>query len=245
MKRVPRKLEAQGQAQRASPRARLDAGVNPLRVSAGLIFFLAAPVFARGMPIFWAPAGLLRVARAAHRGLERPSHLPGRRGGHPRRQSALPRLLHRVRAWEPAGLRATSPLPYRLEGSRRVFASEMAVVLVAALLLTAYAARTFFGWWWLLSAPVFTAGALLLYPVALTRYDVVVALALAASVASTASSSLTSGRKRHPSDLLIVFRNALNLHVHGSSYWVVLRRVRPTLALIGSYRADQSYCGSL
>ena len=117
MKRVPPKTGSP----RASPRARLDAGVNPLRVSAGLIFFLAAPVFARGMPIFWAPAGLLRVARAAHRGLERPSHLPGGRGGHLRRQSALPRLLYRVPAWEPAGLRATSPLHYRLGGSRSVF----------------------------------------------------------------------------------------------------------------------------
>jgi len=73
----------------------------------------------------------------------------------------------------------------------------MAVVLVAALLLTAYAARTFFGRWWLLSATVFTAGALLLYPVALTRYDAVVALALAASVASMASSSPTSGRRHN------------------------------------------------
>jgi uncharacterized membrane protein len=75
------------------------------------------------------------------------------------------------------------------------FASEMAIVLVAVLVLTAYAARTFFGRWWLLSATVFTAGALLLYPVAVTRYDAVVALALAAAVASAASSP-TSGRRR-------------------------------------------------
>src|SRR5215217_181460 len=113
MKRVPRNWKPKGTAGcRREPASRV----------CGLDLFLAAPVFAWGMLIFWAPAGLLRVARAAHRGLERPSsHLPGGRGGHPRRQSVLPRLLHRVPAWEPAGLRATSPLLYRLGGSRSVF----------------------------------------------------------------------------------------------------------------------------
>jgi len=55
------------------------------------------------------------------------------------------------------------------------------------------------------SATVFNAGALLHYPVALTRYDAVVALALAAFVASafvasafvaSTASSPTSGRRR-------------------------------------------------
>ncbi|MDX6380376.1 MAG: hypothetical protein QOI57_1400 [Rubrobacteraceae bacterium] len=68
------------------------------------------------------------------------------------------------------------------EAYASLFASEMALVLVATLLLTAYAARSL-GRPWLLSAVVFTAATLLLYPVAVTRYDAVVALTLAATMA--------------------------------------------------------------
>ena len=56
----------------------------------------------------------------------------------------------------------------------------MALVLVAALLLVALAARRLGGpRTWPVPAATFVAGALLLYPVAVTRYDAVVALALA------------------------------------------------------------------
>ena len=70
-----------------------------------------------------------------------------------------------------------------------LFASEMALVLVATLVLTAYAARILFGWWWPLPAVVFTVAALLLYPVAVTRYDALVALTLAVATALVAGVS--------------------------------------------------------
>jgi hypothetical protein len=73
------------------------------------------------------------------------------------------------------------------DGYANHFASEMALVLVAALLLTAYAARSLGRHWPLFPAAVFAAGALLLYPVAVTRYDAVVALALAATAALASS----------------------------------------------------------
>jgi hypothetical protein len=65
------------------------------------------------------------------------------------------------------------------------FASEMALVLVATLMLTAYAARAL-GRWWPLPAAVFTVATLLLYPVAVTRYDAAVALTFAAAMALAA-----------------------------------------------------------
>ena len=58
------------------------------------------------------------------------------------------------------------------------FSSEMALVLVATLALTALAARRIRGAWIIPAASV-AAGAILLYPVAVTRYDAVVALSLA------------------------------------------------------------------
>ena len=73
------------------------------------------------------------------------------------------------------------------EAYASLFASEMALVLVAALLLTAYAARSLGRPWPLFPAAVFAAGALLLYPVAVTRYDAVVALTLAATAALCSS----------------------------------------------------------
>ena len=76
-----------------------------------------------------------------------------------------------------------------LEDFATLFASEMALVLVATLVLTACAARTLFGWWWPLPAVVFTVATLLLYPVAVTRYDALVALTLAAATALVAGVS--------------------------------------------------------
>lgn len=61
-----------------------------------------------------------------------------------------------------------------------LFASEMALVLVAALFLTALAARRVWGLWaWPVPAATFAAAAVMLYPVAVTRYDAIVALSLA------------------------------------------------------------------
>ena len=92
--------------------------------------------------------------------------------------------------YPPGSLPAFVPLALFSESRETyasLFASEMALLLVAALALTAYAARSL-GHPWLLSAAVFAASAILLYPVAVTRYDAVVALSFAAAVA------LTSGR---------------------------------------------------
>ena len=62
-----------------------------------------------------------------------------------------------------------------------LFSSEMALALVAALVLTALAARRI-GGTWILPAATFAAAAIMLYPVAVTRYDAVVALSLATAV---------------------------------------------------------------
>jgi MFS family permease len=64
-----------------------------------------------------------------------------------------------------------------------LFSSEMALTLVAALVLTAVAARRIGGSRaWILPAATFTAAAIMLYPVAVTRYDALVALTLATAV---------------------------------------------------------------
>lgn len=63
------------------------------------------------------------------------------------------------------------------------FALEMGFFLVASLVLVGLAARQMFGASsWLLPCATFAVSAALLYPVALTRYDAVVTLALSASV---------------------------------------------------------------
>jgi Glycosyltransferase family 87 len=62
-----------------------------------------------------------------------------------------------------------------------LFSSEMALTLVAALLLTTLAARRIDGAW-ILPAATFAAAAIILFPVAVTRYDAVVALSLATAV---------------------------------------------------------------
>lgn len=67
-------------------------------------------------------------------------------------------------------------------GYINLFASEMALTLAAALVLTALTARRLRGLRaWPVPALAFAASALLLYPVAVSRYDAVVALALAAA----------------------------------------------------------------
>ena len=86
------------------------------------------------------------------------------------------------------------------EAYASLFASEMALVLVAALALTAYAARSL-GRIWLLPAAVFAAAAILLYPVAVTRYDPVVALSFAAAVALASGAA---SRKRMTSSAALV-----------------------------------------
>jgi Glycosyltransferase family 87 len=75
------------------------------------------------------------------------------------------------------------------EGYASLFASEMALALVAAPQLTACAARSLGRPWPLFPAAVFAAGAILLYPVAVTRYGAVVALTLAATIALSSSSA--------------------------------------------------------
>lgn len=67
------------------------------------------------------------------------------------------------------------------------FSAEMALILVAALVLVSLTARRLTGpHTWPMPAVTFTAGALLLYPVAATRYDPVVTLALAVAALGAA-----------------------------------------------------------
>ena len=67
-----------------------------------------------------------------------------------------------------------------------LFSSEMALLLAASLVLVALAARRLGGpRAWPLPAATFAAGALLLYPVAVTRYDPVVTLTLAVAAFAT------------------------------------------------------------
>ena len=67
-----------------------------------------------------------------------------------------------------------------------LFSWEMALVLAATLVLTALTARRLRGFWaWIVPALTFCAAAIMLYPVAVTRYDAVVALSLAAAAFCT------------------------------------------------------------
>lgn len=68
-----------------------------------------------------------------------------------------------------------------MDGYITLFAHEMALVLVAALVLLALTARRVFAgpWAWVLPSLTFAVCAAMLYPVAVTRYDAVVALSLA------------------------------------------------------------------
>jgi hypothetical protein len=68
-------------------------------------------------------------------------------------------------------------------GFTDLFSLEMALTLAVALVLTAFAARRLRGSRaWILPAATFALAALLLYPVAVTRYDAVVALTLGFAV---------------------------------------------------------------
>lgn len=68
-----------------------------------------------------------------------------------------------------------------------LFSAEMALVLAATLLLTALTARRRRGpRAWILPSVTFVAAGILLYPVALTRYDALVALTLAIAALSAA-----------------------------------------------------------
>lgn len=70
------------------------------------------------------------------------------------------------------------------EGQRAyatLFTAEMALVLVGTMVLTALSARAM-NRLWLVPTVVFTAATIMLYPVAVSRYDAVVALTLAAAV---------------------------------------------------------------
>lgn len=87
----------------------------------------------------------------------------------------------------PPALFSETPLGYAV-----YFASEMAVLLVLTLGLTALVARAW-GRFWPFPAAVFTASVLLLYPVAVARYDAVVALSLSCALAFAA---LWHGRAR-------------------------------------------------
>ncbi|MGH3144391.1 MAG: glycosyltransferase 87 family protein, partial [Rubrobacter sp.] len=85
--------------------------------------------------------------------------------------------------YPPASLPAFVP-PALISDSRtayiNLFASEMALVLVATLVLTCLTAHRIRGiWGWPVPGLTFAASALLLYPVAVSRYDAVVALTLA------------------------------------------------------------------
>jgi hypothetical protein len=68
-----------------------------------------------------------------------------------------------------------------------LFATEMALVLVAALVLTALTARKFWGpWAYVIPAVTFTAAAIVLHNLILARYDAVVTLTIAVAALCTA-----------------------------------------------------------
>lgn len=93
--------------------------------------------------------------------------------------------------YPPASLPAFLPpalLSNSTSGFIYLFSSEMALSLVLSLVLVALAARHLGGPdAWPVPSLAFSSGALLLYPVAVTRYDAVVALALAAAVLAAAT----------------------------------------------------------
>ncbi len=80
-----------------------------------------------------------------------------------------------VPAFVPPALFTETPLGYA-----DFLAHQMALVLIATLVLVALAARKLRGAWaWAVPAAAFAAGAAMLYPVAVTRFDPVVSLTLA------------------------------------------------------------------
>ncbi len=80
-----------------------------------------------------------------------------------------------VPAFVPPAVFTETPVGYA-----NFLAHQMALVLVVALVLVALAARRLRGdWGWAVPAAAFVAGASMLYPVAVTRFDPVVSLTLA------------------------------------------------------------------
>ncbi len=114
------------------------------------------------------------------------------------------------------------------------FASEMALLLVASLVLTALSARSL-GLPWPVAAVAFVAAAILLNPVAVTRYDAVVALTVAAAIALAVGS-----RKGGSASSLALAVAWVSLGV-GTAAKLVPALVGPPLALLavrlGGWRA--------
>lgn len=79
-----------------------------------------------------------------------------------------------------------------MEGFAAFFAAEMALLLVAALVFVALAARVM-SQAWVVPALVLAGAVVLLYPVAVSRYDPVVSLTLAAAVLCAATGRHTLG----------------------------------------------------
>ena len=92
--------------------------------------------------------------------------------------------------YPPASLPAFVPPALFSDGTPgyvTLFANEMALALAVSLILAALTARRLWGSRaWLLPALTFAVSAILLYPVAVTRYDAVVALTLAVAAYGTA-----------------------------------------------------------
>lgn len=118
--------------------------------------------------------------------------------------------------------------PALLSESRQAYAtfftSEMALVLVAALILTALTARSL-GRLWVAPAVTFAAGAIMLYPVAVSRYDAAVALTLAATVALAVRGSRWAN---------VVAWASLGL---GAAAKLIPVLVAPALAMVSGWRA--------
>jgi len=88
--------------------------------------------------------------------------------------------------YPPGSLPAFVPPAYFSEGKlgfAELFASQMALLLVAVLVLTAVAARRLWGpWAWIVPALTIAAATIMLYNIALARYDALIALTLATAV---------------------------------------------------------------
>ncbi len=108
-----------------------------------------------------------------------------------------------------------------------LFASEMALLLVASLVLTALSARAL-GLPWLLAAVVFVGAAILLNPVAVTRYDPVVSFTVAVAVALAVGS-----RKAGAASSLALAAAWISLGV-GTAAKLVPALAGPPLALLAA-----------
>ena len=147
---------------------------------------------ARGALQFWAPVGLLAALLygALLGGTAAPSADVDlyRRAGEAMLAGQVPYRDFFVE-YPPGGLPFFLPpalLSESSEGYAYVFASEMALVLAGALVLVAHAARSL-GRFWPVAAVVYAGGALLLRSLEVSRYDAVVALALAGAAWAVAT----------------------------------------------------------